>query len=132
MSSENVELIKAGAPLLRRLLDGEDVPNEEFTILHPDVEITALTGSYRGVDGFKEWVRELRATFGNLPWLAQDFVDAGDLGVLVISTARVEGTHRGTEYEHELPNLYTVRDGRIVRVRSFASRTEALAAVGQR
>lgn len=127
MSQENLELIRRGAPLLRRMLDGEDVSAEELSeFVAPDVVCDTLPGDFYGIDGFKAWVRELRATFGNLPWVAQEMIDAGELGVLVISTARIRGKLEGNWYEHELPNLYEVHDGKIVKVTSFPSKTEAL------
>jgi ketosteroid isomerase-like protein len=58
-------------------------------------------------------------------------IDAGDQ-VVVVHYERGRGKGSGVEVEHRVANVFDLRDGRVIRKRPFANRSEALAAAGLR
>ena len=58
-----------------------------------------------------------------------ELIDMGDRVVSVV-TSRSRGRTSGVEVESHHAAIWTVRDGRIIRVVWFSTRDEALAAVG--
>ena len=61
---------------------------------------------------------------------AERIIDLGDDRVLVLSPQTARGKLSGAPFEHELAELITLEDGKIVRMTSYWHRTEALEAVG--
>jgi ketosteroid isomerase-like protein len=61
---------------------------------------------------------------------ADKYVDAGDDEVVVFHHEVAKGRESGVVVETDTGTVDTVRDGRIVRVRSFMDRTQALEAAG--
>jgi len=127
MSEENVELARRGHEAFRR--SGEEAI---FEYLHADVEmrpIEELPGAddYRGHDGFRLWFRTLREAFGEFTWEPQEFVDLGD-HVLVETRFVAQGRGSSVPVEATIYNLWTVRHGKVSRVRGYLSRQEAVEA----
>ena len=62
--------------------------------------------------------------------MPEEFVDRGDR---VVVTVRLQGRGRGSgvEVDARFYDVYTLRDGLIVRMDQFTERSQALAAVGQ-
>jgi ketosteroid isomerase-like protein len=80
--------------------------------------------------------RRLRRPHGRLPLrvdrlrgLEQGLIDRGD-DVVVIMQERARMPDSDMMLDRDLPNVWTVRDGRAVRFRVFKTRAEALEAVG--
>ena len=142
MSQENVELVRLLLPQpeldLAALFGNDDfwqiVESLFAPMAHPDFECAAyrLLGqdkTYAGIDGMRElWLDWLT------PWATyraeiEDVIDLGDQ-VLVLgrSFGRLEG---GTnEVVIVYAELWTVRDGKIIRYEGYPDRSEALKAVG--
>jgi ketosteroid isomerase-like protein len=76
-----------------------------------------------------EAVRRWTGAFADFAFEVEELIDAGDSVVMVL---RQVGRGKGSEasVEMKMAWLYTVQDGRIVRVNMFADREEALAAAG--
>jgi uncharacterized protein len=132
VSDENVQIV-------RRVYDALADPGEDITALwDPDVEFDVSRdiwgavvggGHYRGVEGVRAWMLDLYAAWEQLDIEVEELIDAGDKVVAVI---RVTGRGRvsGIEIEYSPAGVWTIRDGRIVRVVWFAARDDALEAAG--
>jgi ketosteroid isomerase-like protein len=123
MSQENVDSIKRGFEAWNR--DDFDTWIEQFA---PEVEWSALTEEFRGHDG----ARQAWESFKGVVSLTVRFDDIRDLGESVLALGEITGTGRttGLPIGGELAQLFTFRDGKVVRVRDFRSHAEGLDAVG--
>jgi ketosteroid isomerase-like protein len=126
MSQENVELVRRGVESFAAgeiLWDtiGEDVEIRDHDILD--------AGEYRGHAGFTRWVEDWGEGWPVISWQPQEFIDAGDEVVaFILVKARARGSSIDLERQDGI--VYTVRDGKIVRLDYFNSRQQALEAVG--
>jgi ketosteroid isomerase-like protein len=135
MSQENVEIVRQvyeAAPLRDRaaLLNLYD-PDVEWDTTRPgtpgDIAGNAV---YRGHDGLRDWFRSWYEAWDDLIDDYLELIDAGDQ-VISVSTMRGRGRSSGAEVTSSgYAGVWTIRDGRIVRVVWFPTRTEALEAVG--
>jgi hypothetical protein len=86
---------------------------------------------YRGHDGLREWLSLLRAMWERQRAEPQEFIPFGEdrvvVPVRIVSVGRdaVETVAYGA-------TVYTLREGRITRVKAFQSKADALEAVGLR
>jgi ketosteroid isomerase-like protein len=129
----------ANVQIVRRVYDALAHPGEDITALwHPDVEFDVSRdiwgavvggGHYRGIDGVRAWMLDLYAAWEQMDIEVEELIDAGDKVVAVI---RVTGRGRvsGIEIEYSPAGVWTIRDGRIVRVVWFVARDDALEAAG--
>jgi ketosteroid isomerase-like protein len=134
MSDENVRIV-------RRVYDELDSPSEEALALwHPDVEFDVSRdiwgavvggGHYRGLEGVRAWMHDLYAAWERMDLECEELIDAGDQVVAVLRAAG-RGRVSGIEVEYHPAGVWTIRDGRIVKVVWFATRDDALAALGLR
>jgi ketosteroid isomerase-like protein len=133
MSRENVDVVRAATEAMAAR-DGETALNA----LDQDIEWHGAVGGFdegrvaRGhdevvqafADYFRFWERvELRA---------DRYIDAGGEEVIVFIHEIAKGRASGIVVETDLAVVNTVRNKKIVRVRSFLDRNEALEAVGLR
>jgi ketosteroid isomerase-like protein len=133
MSQENVEIVRAANDAF---LSGDI--ETALDALDPEIEWHATVGGvdegrvYKGreevvqafVDYFEVWERiEMRA---------DKYIDAGEENVVVFHHEVAKGRESGVVVETDTGTVQTVRDGRIVRVRSYMDRNQALEAAGLR
>ncbi len=128
MSQENVELVRwaftSDAARFFSLLD-EQV---EFDARrNADLPGTALAG--RGREVVERFCREFWGTWAEYSAEPQDFIDAGE-HVVVEVHERGKGKGSGVPFEQTHVQVWTLRDGRLVRWLLFADMAEALEAVG--
>jgi ketosteroid isomerase-like protein len=106
-------------------------------LLHPDIVFETFTGDEGPVRtrGVEELEQRMRQTF-DLVWSefrveAEDFIDAGDT---IFVGGRISGRGQGSGVNVDAPvfMVWTFSDGRAVRQRWFAERSEALEAAGLR
>jgi ketosteroid isomerase-like protein len=92
------------------------------------VEWSALTEEFRGHAG----ARQAWESFKGVVSLTVRFDDIRDLGESVLALGEITGTGRttGLPIGGELAQLFTFRDGKVVRVRDFRSHAEGLEAIG--
>jgi ketosteroid isomerase-like protein len=97
-------------------------------VVHPDAFLQS--GSFRGSEAVGGWFGDWFATFE--PGYRLVIEEARDLGDVVFLTASHRGRGRisGVDVQGRTGYLYTVRDGRIVRVELYASPAAALEAAG--
>jgi ketosteroid isomerase-like protein len=89
-----------------------------------------LTGTYRGHEGVRQFFREWMDPLESFDAQADEFVDAGDDVVVV---ARITARGRGSGVEVDMPQgqLYSVRNGRVVRVELHETKAQAREAAGR-
>jgi ketosteroid isomerase-like protein len=84
---------------------------------------------YRGRDGVVEFFRRFLGTWDDYRASFDDFVESG--GEVVVSVRDGgRGKGSGAFVEREWAQVWTVRDGQMVRFRPFESRAEAIEATG--
>ena len=103
----------------------------------PDVEYSRIgaetpdmEGRWLGLDELSTAIREYLRAFSDLRIEAERIIDLSGDRVLVLSRHTARGKQSGVPIEHELGDLFTLRDGKIVRYDSYWNRAEALEAAG--
>jgi ketosteroid isomerase-like protein len=105
---------------------------------HPDIEwypardeLELTRGPYRGHAGIQKALAEIQSVFPDLSLEVEEEIDAKN-AVIMCVMYRGRGESSGVRTEIREAHLVEVRDGRIIRVREFRTRDEALEAVGRR
>jgi ketosteroid isomerase-like protein len=133
MSEENVEIV-------RRVYDAAARGDTAIVLAlyDPDVEFDASRGRwadlggrgvYRGHEGLRTAFREYYEAWETLEDDCEELIDAGE-HVISVVTSRGRGRASGAEVETTQYGVWTIREGKIVRVAFFSSRAEALEAAG--
>ena len=129
MSQKNVDIVRGIYADARGLTDGAGdrvAPDAEFdfSATYPDTPVV------RGID-------ELRQFRDGGPWGGspihfepERFFDVDDERVLVFVRVSATGTASGVNVETRVAHELTLRHGRVVRVRVFGDRDQALEAAG--
>ena len=135
MSQENVERL--------RWLYGEWDKGNLWAfgdIADPNVEwewsegLASVSGGprvYHGLDEIAAATREWLTAWDHYWMTAEDFIDAAD-EVVVLMRVHARAASTDVVLEQRMAAVWTLRDGRAVRVRYYDDRTDALEAVGLR
>lgn len=130
MSQENVETVKSlFAAFATRDFDAA------ASVLHPAVEIRpAIVGGpegvvYRGLDGNRQFWADIDAAWTEFRIEPDEFLDLGEY-VLVLGRAVAHAPGSDIALDEASAWIAAVRDGRIVRFRSFSNQRDALEAAG--
>jgi ketosteroid isomerase-like protein len=132
MSQENVEIVRREyAAFATR--DWETLAD----LCHPDLEYETLgvaPGRLRGFREITEFFDAWAELYGEFRVEAEEIVEAGDQVVAVERHAArgVKGSEAEGMVGHSFACLISFKDGRISRVKEYATRDEALAAAGRR
>jgi ketosteroid isomerase-like protein len=129
MSQENVEIVRRA---FAYEVYGVGDRAEAEAIFDPNVVMNPTNEwpSY-GFDAMRSDMERWASAFDELEVTAEEFIDAGDR-VLVTAYHRGRGRGSGVEVDTRFYELYTLRDGKVVRVDEFTDRPEALEAAGLR
>jgi ketosteroid isomerase-like protein len=124
MSQETLEVVRqAWEAFVRR-------DNEAALALY-DAEIEIHNPAdgrvYRGLDGVRDYHRDLLSVFDDFSADVEDWVDAGD-HVVAIVRWRGRGKHSGVPVELTAAHLWTLRNRKLRRLRVFPTKAEALEA----
>jgi ketosteroid isomerase-like protein len=120
MSQETVEIV-------RRFLIAD--VDEAMTFADPDIVWNPIEElPTQGHDAVRASLARWKAEWDDYEVLPEEFVDRGDR---VLATVRVRGRGRGSgvEIDARFYDLYTLRDGMIIRMDQFTERSQALDAV---
>ena len=122
MSQENVEIV-------RRFLIVDDV-DEALTYADPGIVWNPTEElATQGHDAVRASLARWKAEWHDYRVMPEEFVDRGDS---VVVTVRLRGRGRGSGVEVDalFYDVYTLRDGKIVRMDQFTERSQAFEAVG--
>jgi ketosteroid isomerase-like protein len=134
MSEENVEIVRRVYEAAARR-DSEAI----LTLYDAEVEIDVsrthralMQGVYTGTghEGLRKWFREWHEAWENVEYDVEELIDGADD---VIGVVTVRGRGRGSGADVGLTRhagLWTIREGKVVRVVWFQSRDDALEAAG--
>ena len=128
MSQENVEIV---SKFYENILRGDHAA--ALACLAPDVDYSVAQERQpaHGLEAVRAmWERWLN-DWEEIATVAEEFIDAGDH---VLVTVHESGRGRGSEIEIDgrYFNVFTVRNGKIVRKVEFTQRSKALEAAGLR
>jgi ketosteroid isomerase-like protein len=138
VSQENVELVRGlyaelGSEGSSRDFERRLTDEALSRFLDPRIEWVPVTDSllavdsYRGFEGVRRFWVEFVAAWESYRVEPLRFDDAGDLVAVVV---HIVGRTHELEVDETRSSLLTVRDGRVVRVHSFADPDGARAAAG--
>ena len=128
--SANVQLIRTSFE--RWNAGRRDPPLELFD---EDVEIRTAIGDafkgepFRGHEGAREWLAGLDENFETWDLVAEEFIERGET-IVVLGRIRARGRGSGIELDQDVGWVFRIRDGKMLRLRTFLDREEALAAGG--
>jgi ketosteroid isomerase-like protein len=121
VSQESVEIVR------RFLIVDVD---EALTYADPGIVWNPIEElATQGHDAVRASLARWKAEWDDYKVMPEEFVDRGDR---VVVTVRLRGRGRGSgvEIDARFYDVYTLRDGKIVRMDQFTERSEALEAVG--
>jgi ketosteroid isomerase-like protein len=133
MSQENVEIVsRAWEKMKRGDLDGA------LVIHAPNISMDLTAGGrveggvYHGQDEIRRAYEIWASPWESMVLEASEFIDADDDQVVVCFESRGRSADTGLDFTRESFWVYELRDGRVVRIREFQTRQQALEAVGLR
>jgi ketosteroid isomerase-like protein len=131
MSQENVEIVRR----IWAAVERQDT-KAVLAFYDPDIVWQDHTNalelqdhSYQGHEGVRQFWREWLEPFETFEAHPEAFIDAGD-NVVVGFRLSGRGKASGAQVEWPLWNVYTIRNGLVIRVQAFETKAEALEAVG--
>jgi ketosteroid isomerase-like protein len=127
MSQENVEIV-------RRLIEAwnSNEQDEAIAIVDPEVVLDATRRrvnpkTYTGMQGMRRMLADRDEVWGEFRMEPDQVLDAGDR-VVAIGRWVAKGKGSGIEVQQPVAHVFTLQDGRVVRVEISATRDEALEA----
>jgi len=130
VSRENVEVVRQAWEASVRH-DNETV----LSLYDPEVEMEWFTHGldtptvYRGLDGVRVAYQDLFGVFADFTATVEEWIDAGEDVVAVLHMVG-RGRQSGASVVSHEAHVWTVRHGKLWRLRIFRTRAEALKAVG--
>jgi ketosteroid isomerase-like protein len=133
MSQENVEIVRQVYDAATRR-DAATV----LALYDPEVELdnTRLQivggagGVYHGHDGLRSFFGAWHEAWESTEYDYDELIDAGGEHVISVVTRRARGRASGAEVELRVALVWTLREGKVIRVAWYPTREEALEAAG--
>jgi ketosteroid isomerase-like protein len=130
MSPENVEVVREA---LERFNQDFNADKLDLSLFAPDVVLdnsnAVFEGSvYHGHDGVREWLSWTRGMWKRQEIQGRDFIPAGEDEV-VVPVRLVSVGRDDVEVVAHVAAVMTVREGKITRLKTFQSKSDALKAV---
>jgi ketosteroid isomerase-like protein len=132
MSQENVEIVRE----VFKDFNSEDI-GRIVAAVHPELEVvippevSAEPDTYLGPEGIRRYFQSFQDAMDEIRFEPERLWDAGD-SVVVSLRVTAKGRQTAIAVEQRSAGVWTIRDGQIIRVRSYASLAAALQAVGLR
>jgi uncharacterized protein len=129
MSQADIETLRVGYEAFNQ---GDwDTPTR---FVHPEFELQTADrvvnpGTYRGLDETRRFFEDLFEPFEEVTVEPEEFFESGDQ-IVVFVAARLKPAGSTAEVENRIGHLWTMRDGKVVRLQVFPRREEALEAAG--
>ena len=140
MSQENVEIVRRLFGVYLEALDSGDLNiwfdqddlADDFEWVMPAGGGLGFPSTYRGREEFHEFMQTwTQEQFQDWSIELERLIDAGGDRVVAFFHQRAIGRASGIPVELHMGTLYELEDGRVVRMRHFIDREEALEAAGQ-
>jgi uncharacterized protein len=129
VSSENVEIVRRAFAFG---MQGQGDPAEALSDFAPDVVLNSVEqGASSGRDAVRANFERWESAWEEVEATAEEFIDGGDR-VVVAGHFRGRGRASGVEVDARFYDVFTLRDGVIVRIDEFTERSAALEAAGLR
>jgi ketosteroid isomerase-like protein len=130
MSQENVVIIRRGYEAFASGRIPFEFLDTEIEWIGPR-EFPDLAEPRYGHEGIRQYMAKLSEVFDDYRMVAEEFIDVGEDQVLVFAREGGRGKGSGVEVQtNPTAHLYTLRDGKAVRMQSYWERPEALEAAG--
>ena len=120
MPVDNVELLRRGFEAFNRGgIEGL------IELIHPDFEaqappeLTTEPGTYRGAEGLRRWFDGFEGIMEDIRFEPLDYIPSGDR-VLVPVRLLARGRDSGIEVEQRSFQVWTLRDGKAIRLDTYA------------
>jgi ketosteroid isomerase-like protein len=128
MSEENVEIVRRSydAYLRGDLESALAACDPEIEIYDHDIPDS---GEYRGFEGLARWQADWESSWESWRWDPEEFIEAGERVVAVLRV-HARGRESGVDVERVDGAVWTLREGRCVRLDYYGSREQALEAAG--
>jgi ketosteroid isomerase-like protein len=131
MSQENVETLRQ---LFALVGEGEN-PEALYELLDPNIELIISTsaldaGRYVGHAAVRRYFRGYVGTWESWHLHPESLIDAGDDRVVVGLYERGRGKGSGVEVDNRVGQVWTFRDGLVVRWETYSTLAQALEATG--
>jgi ketosteroid isomerase-like protein len=126
-----VEVVRVAYEAFAR--EGLDRFTEHFT---DDVDYRAVEGApddrgpIHGKDAVRAWLQDWIDTFHEFWFEPIELIDAGEDTVVAVERFGGRAKLSGVETDQTEAVVYSIRDGKLARCREYATRHEALEAVG--
>jgi ketosteroid isomerase-like protein len=130
MSQENVEVVRQ----IFRAFNSEDI-DLILTLTHTDFELevppalSAEPDIYRGHDGMRRYWESFQDAMDEIRLQPERLRDAGE-AVVVAMRVTAKGRRTAIPVEQRTTGVWTICDGKVIRIRAYVSLPEALASVG--
>jgi ketosteroid isomerase-like protein len=130
MSRANVEALRQGF----EAFNSEDI-DRILAFAHPDfeavvpAELSPEPDTYRGHDGIRRYFLSFQDAMDEVRFQLERFWDVGESVVAVVRLT-AKGKQTEIPVEQRIAQVWSIRDGKALGVRSYPSLSEALEAVG--
>jgi ketosteroid isomerase-like protein len=130
MSEENVEIVRH----VLETFNGEDI-ELMIAFAHADLEVeitpevSTEPDTYRGHDGMRRYFESFWDAMDEVQFEAEQLWDAGQ-AVVVALRLSARGRQTAILVEQRSAGVWEICDGKVIRIRAYASTADALQAVG--
>jgi ketosteroid isomerase-like protein len=131
MSPENMQVVRQ----VLEAFNGEDI-ERILAFTHPDAEVeispdvSAEPDTYRGHDGMRRYFQSFRDAMEEIRFEPEQLWSAGE-SVVVALRLTARGRQTAILVEQRSAGIWDICDGKVIRVRSYASPKDAFTALGQ-
>jgi ketosteroid isomerase-like protein len=134
MSRENVEVVRQVIES-NRSDDLEARIEADLALWDQSCEYTRVTAAvdpqtYRGHDGIRRYISDMADSWAEWRSEAEDVFEVGPDTVVATIRSRLIGKDSGVPVEARLAVVCVLSEGKVLRAQTYASREEALEAVG--
>jgi len=130
MSRENVEIVRRSYDAYVRGNLGSALAAFDPDVVACDHDIPD-SGEYSGLDGLFRWQADWESGWESWRWDPEEFIEAGE-GVVAVLRVYARGRQSGVDVERVDGAVWTLRDGKCIRLDYYGRRAEALEAAGLR